>query len=201
MRDTDKDSPRPSDEALTAGLTPTGSWRVDLTHSSVGFEVRHMMIATVHGRFDDFEGSLTTDAAGALKAVGVIRAASINTNEDSRDAHLRSADFFAVDEYPQIRFASTGIERVKGGAFRVAGLLTIKDVTRPIELDVDVEGTGIDPWGNERVGLRATGQIDRTDFGLLWNKALEAGGMLVADKVRLVIDISAVKATGAEATP
>ena len=199
MFDKNKDPSEAPGSASGGGLLPTGTWRVDLVHSSVGFEIRHMMIATVRGRFDDFGGTLTIDGSGALKAVGVIRTASIDTNDAARDTHLRSADFFAADEYPEIRFETASIERVKTGVFQVAGLLTIRDITLPLELDVEVEGTGLDPWGNERVGLHATGQIDRTDFGLRWNQALEAGGVLVANKVRLVIDISAIRAASAEA--
>ena len=133
-----------------------------------------------------------------MKAVGVIRTASIDTNDAARDTHLRSADFFAVDAYPEIRYETTGIDSVKTGVFQVAGLLTIRDITLPLELDVEVEGPEVDPWGNLRVGLHATGQLDRTDYGLRWNQALEAGGMLVANKVRLVIDISAIRGASAE---
>lgn len=182
--------------ASTTTLTPTGSWKVDPAHSSVTFQVKHMMIATVRGRFDEFEGTLTTDQAGGLRAEGIIRAASINTNEARRDEHLRSADFFEAETYPEIRFASTGIEHVKNDVYRVSGTLTIKDVTRPIELEAQAEGTGQDPWGNERAGVTATGEINRTHFGLRWNQALEAGGVLVGDKVRLAIDISAVRVPG-----
>ncbi|MHB9150924.1 MAG: YceI family protein [Thermoleophilia bacterium] len=180
--------------ATAASIAPVGTWQVDPAHSSIGFEVKHMMIATVRGRFDDFEGSLSLDETGEARVQGVIRTASINTNEPQRDGHLRSADFFDAETYPEIQFSSQRIEHVRDDRYRITGNITIKDVTREIVLDAEAEGVGTDPWGNQRAAVRAVGELDRTDFGLRWNQALETGGILVGEKVRLVVDISAVLA-------
>jgi polyisoprenoid-binding protein YceI len=169
---------------------------VDPTHSSVEFEVKHMMIATVRGRFKEFEG--TIEAAEDIddsRVYGTVNAASIDTNDDTRDAHLRSPDFLDVERYPQIRFESTRIEPLGGPQFHILGELTIKDATRGVELDATVEGAEVDPWGNERVGIRVRGAINRTDFGLKWQKVLESGGFLVGEEVKILVDISAVKAS------
>ena len=175
---------------------PTGTWHVDPAHSSVEFEVKHMMIATVHGRFREFDG--TIEAAADIndsRVYGKVNAASIDTNDATRDAHLRSADFLDVEKYPDISFESTHIEPLGGPEFRMTGDLTIKGVTRTVELDSTVEGAELDPWGNERVGIRVRGQIDRKEFGLTWQKMLESGRFLVGDEVKLLVDVSAVKAT------
>jgi polyisoprenoid-binding protein YceI len=176
---------------------PTGIWRVDPTHSSVEFEIKHMMIATVRGRFTEFEG--TIEAAEDLadsRVQGRVAAASIDTNEPTRDEHLRSADFLDVEHYPYITFESTRIEPLGGPEYRLTGTLTIKDQTREISLDGRVEGAEQDPWGNERVGIRVRGSIDRREFGLTWQQLLETGGFLLGDEVRVLVDISAVKADG-----
>jgi polyisoprenoid-binding protein YceI len=175
---------------------PTGTWRVDPAHSSIEFEIKHMMIATVRGRFTEFEGTIV--AAEDIKdsrVYGVVKAATIDTNEPNRDAHLRSPDFFDAERYPEIRFESTRIEPLGGPKFRVVGELTIKDVTREVELEACVEGAERDPWGNDRVGVRVRGSIIRTDFGLRWQQVLETGGFLVGEEVRVLIDISAVRAS------
>jgi polyisoprenoid-binding protein YceI len=174
---------------------PTGTWQVDPTHSSIEFEIKHMMIATVRGRFTEFEGTLVAaeDIADS-RAYGMVKAASIDTNSPDRDAHLRSPDFFDVEHYPEIRYESTRIEPLGGPLFRVTGDLTIKDVTREVQLEATVEGVQRDPWGNDRVGMSVRGTINRKDFGLSWQKALETGGFLVGDEVRILIDISAVRA-------
>jgi polyisoprenoid-binding protein YceI len=173
---------------------PTGTWQVDPAHSSVEFEVKHMMIATVRGRFTEFEGSI--DAAENIddsRVYGVVKAASIDTNEPTRDAHLRSPDFLDVESYPEIRFESTRIEPLGGPQFRIRGDLTIKDMTREVEWEATVEGAAVDPWGNERVGIRVRGEINRSDFGLRWQQLLAGGGFLVGEQVRILADISAVK--------
>jgi polyisoprenoid-binding protein YceI len=172
---------------------PTGTWHVDPTHSSVGFEIKHLMIATVRGRFKEFEGTIVAAEDIADSRVdGIVEAASIDTGNAERDEHLRSPEFFDVARYPEIRFESRRIEPLGGPEFRVDGVLTIKDVTRPVELNATVEGAERDPWGNDRVGLRARGTIDRKDFGLTWQKALESGGFLLGDEVRILVDVSAV---------
>jgi polyisoprenoid-binding protein YceI len=174
---------------------PSGTWQVDPGHSSIEFEVKHMMIATVRGRFKEFEGTIIAapDIAHS-RAFGVAKAASIDTNQPDRDAHLRSPDFFDAERYPDIRFESTRIEPLGGPQFRVLGDLTIKDATREIEFDVTVEGAERDPWDNDRVGMTAVGKINRTTFGLQWQKVLESGGFLVGEDVKILIDVSAVKA-------
>ncbi|MDX6408701.1 MAG: hypothetical protein QOE13_1772 [Gaiellaceae bacterium] len=175
---------------------PTGTWHVDPAHSSVEFEVKHMMIATVRGRFNEFEG--TIEAAEDIdnsRVYGKVKAASIDTNDATRDAHLRSADFLDVDNYPELTFQSTHIEALGGPDFRMTGDLTIKGVTRMVEFDATVEGAELDPWGNERVGIRVRGKIDRKEFGLTWQQILESGGFLVGDDVKIMVDVSAVKAS------
>jgi polyisoprenoid-binding protein YceI len=174
---------------------PTGTWHVDPAHSSVEFEVKHMMIATVHGRFREFNGTIeAAEDINDSRVYGKVNAASIDTNDATRDAHLRSADFLDVEKYPDISFESTHIEPLGGPEFRLTGDLTIKGVRRTVELDSTVEGAELDPWGNERVGIRVRGQIDRKEFGLTWQKMLESGRFLVGDEVKILVDVSAVKA-------
>jgi polyisoprenoid-binding protein YceI len=176
---------------------PAGTWEVDPAHSSAAFEVKHMMIATVRGHFREFGGRLDAaeDDPANSQVTGWAKTASIDTGNADRDGHLRSADFFDAERHPEIRFASTRIEHVEGGGYRVSGDLTIKDVTRQVEMTANVEGAGEDPWGHERVGISVRGTIDRTDFGLTWQQALQGGGLLVGEKVRVLIDVSAVRAT------
>lgn len=172
---------------------PTGVWTIDPAHSSIEFRVKHMMISTVRGRFGAFEG--TIEAAPELrhsKVRGNVNAASIDTNEPSRDAHLRSADFFDVEHHPLIAFESTTIEHVVRGDYRVNGELTMHGETRPVVFEVTVHGVTLDPQGNNRVGLEARGTISRGEFGLRWQQALETGGVLVGDEVRVTADVSAV---------
>src|ERR1700710_2817900 len=150
---------------------PAGTWKVDPAHSSVAFEVKHMMIATVRGHFSSFEGTLEADEDPARSRVhGQVDAASIDTGNADRDAHLRSLEFFDVERFPRISFDSTRIEWVEAGVYRVWGDLTIKDVTREVEVEATVQGAGEDPWGNERVGVAIRGSINRTDFGLTWQQ-------------------------------
>jgi polyisoprenoid-binding protein YceI len=173
---------------------PSGTWTVDPAHSSVGFEVRHMMIATVRGQFREFEGTImAAESLAESRVAGKADVASIDTGQIDRDAHLRSADFFAAEHYPDITFESTRIEHVEGGMFRVVGDLTIRDQTHEIALATVVQGAGEDPWGNERVGLQARAVINRTDFGLTWQHRLAGGGVLVGDEVTIALDVSAVR--------
>jgi polyisoprenoid-binding protein YceI len=173
---------------------PTGTWNVDPAHSSVEFRVKHLGIATVTGRFREFEGTMEMRAdLASSSARGVVKAASIDTNEPQRDEHLRSPDFFDVENYPEITFESTGIENVGDGVYHVSGDLTMHGVTKPITLHAESAGTEIDPWGNERVGIEATGELKRSDFDMKFNQALGSGNMVVSDKVRMNLDISAVK--------
>ncbi len=174
---------------------PAGTWEVDPAHSSAAFEIKHMMIATVRGQFREFGGRL--DAAEEHPAnsqvTGWAEVASIDTGNAERDAHLRSAEFFAAERYPEIRFASTRIQHVEGGEYRVSGELTIKDVTREVEMTATVEGAAEDLWGHERVGLSVRGTIDRTDFGLAWQQRLQGGGLLVGERVSILVDVSALR--------
>ena len=174
---------------------PAGTWKVDPVHSSVAFEVKHMMIATVRGHFSEFEGTLeAAEDPTRSQAHGWVNVASIDTGNPDRDAHLRSPDFFDVERYPRATFASTRIEHIDGGRYVVTGDLTIKGVTREVTADVTVQGAAEDPWGQERVGIEIRGAINRTEFGLTWQKRLESGGLLVGEEVKLLLDVSAVKA-------
>jgi polyisoprenoid-binding protein YceI len=174
---------------------PAGTWRVDPAHSSAAFEVKHMMIATVRGHFREFEGTLEAaeDDPTNSRASGSAKVASIDTGHAERDAHLRSPDFFDAERYPEITFTSTRVQHVEGGTYRVTGDLTIKGVTREVEMTATVEGAAEDPWGNERVGIAVRGEIDRTDFGLTWQQRLAGGAMLIGETVKVLLDVSAVR--------
>jgi polyisoprenoid-binding protein YceI len=180
--------------AIAETLIPTGTWTVDPAHSRVEFAVKHMGIATVRGNFGTFEGKLEIGAEGA-HASGTVETASINTDEPQRDAHLRSPDFFDAETNPQITFVSKSITALDDEEFRITGDLTMHGITREITLHAEVQGTDIDPWGNERVGLEITGQLSRGDWDMKFNQALGSGNMLVSDKVKLALDISAIKET------
>lgn len=177
-----------------AGIVPAGTWQLDPAHSAVEFQVKHLMIATVKGRFTAFQGALEAAADGTLKAYGTVQVASIDTHEPQRDEHLRSPDFFDAAAYPEITFSSLELEPLGRSEFRIVGDLTIKGVTKAVELTATLQGAGRDPWGNERIGFEARGEIDRKDFGLTWNQVLETGGVLVGEKVKILVDVSAVKA-------
>jgi polyisoprenoid-binding protein YceI len=172
----------------------TGTWTVDPAHSRVGFAVRHMGIATIRGEFTKFEGTLevSPDLSDA-SASGSVEVASVFTNEPQRDTHLRSPDFFDAEQYPSISFTSTRIEAVDATTFTVTGKLTIHGVTNEVVLRAVVQGADIDPWGNDRVGLEVTGELARSDYDMGFNMPLSSGAVLVSDKVKLAIDISAVR--------
>ena len=181
---------------ITAVTTPvpTGIWNVDPSHSRVEFQVKHLGIATVRGHFAEFEGSLEVgEDLDAVTARGLVKVDSVNTSEEKRDDHLRSADFFDVEQYEHITFESKDIVPVDEDTFEITGDLTLHGVTREITLKAEVTGTEEDPWGNERVGLEVTGQLNRGDYGMTFNQALGSGNMLVSDRVKLALDISAVK--------
>jgi polyisoprenoid-binding protein YceI len=177
--------------SVTSTVVPTGTWTVDPAHSKVGFAVKHMGIATVRGVFGEFSGSL--EVGDEIKASGSVQAASVDTNEAQRDEHLRSPDFFNAQEHAELTFTSTAIEADGDDTFTATGDLTMNGVTREVQLKAEVQGVDTDPWGNERVGLEITGQLSRGDFGMTFNQALGSGNLLVADKVKLALDISAVK--------
>lgn len=173
----------------------TGTWVIDASHTRVGFSAKHAMIAKVRGQFLEFSGSLSLDGSApeASKAEVSIDAASISTGNGDRDAHLRSGDFLDVEEYPEIRFTSTGVRHPGGDDFVLVGDLTIRGTTLPVELAVELEGQATDPFGNDRIGFSGSTTINRKDFGLTWNAALEAGGVLVSDKITITLDVSAIK--------
>lgn len=179
---------------IAAAPRSQSTWDIDLTHSNLGFSVRHLVISKVHGRFARWTGSLTIDDVRPERSQVEVRieAASIDTHEPQRDAHLRSADFFDTDKYPEITFRSTRIEKAGADRYQLGGDLTISGVARPVLLDVETLGRTKDPWGGERVGFSARTTIDRRDFGLVWNQALETGGVVVGDKVEVSIEIEAV---------
>jgi len=179
--------------SITADRIPTGSYNVDPSHSNVGFEVKHMGIATVRGTFRKFQGAV--DATGdAPRLEGTVEVASIDTGDESRDGHLKAPDFFDADQYPQISFHSSATDATQDGAIRLSGEITVKGVTRPIELTGTIAENGQDPWGNERIGLEVEGKIDRREFDLKWNQTLPNGNLLVANDVKLLVSVSAVKA-------
>jgi polyisoprenoid-binding protein YceI len=179
-----------------AAQTARSTWTIDAAHTEVGFEVKHLMISKVRGRFGAVNGSIELDAEDPSRSsvTAEIDVTSVDTRQEQRDAHLRSPDFFDVESFPSITFASRSVERVADGRYRVTGDLTIRGVTREVVLDTTDEGRGRDPWGGERAAFSASLVIDRRDFGLTWNQALETGGLLVANDIRITLDVQAVKA-------
>ena len=177
----------------TTPLIPTGTWTVDPGHSSVEFSVKHMGIANVRGKFTEFEGTLEMkEELAASRARGSLKVASIDTGEAQRDEHLRSPDFFNVEEFPEITFESTRVEAVDEESSRVYGNLTMHGVTHEIKLEVLIQGTDTDPWGNTRAGLEVVGKLKRSDWDMKFNQALGSGNVLVGDRVAVTLDISAV---------
>ncbi|TGB14801.1 YceI family protein [Streptomyces sp. MZ04] len=194
--------PRKPSSAADAALDPalralTGEWTIDRPHSRIGFSVRHAMVTTVRGAFADYTSTLHFDGArpSASRAEIVIQVGSVDTGVEQRDAHLIGADFFDARRYPEMVFRSTSAVHEGGETFRMAGDLTIRGVARPVELQLDYLGSVVDPFGYERAGFDGTTTIDRTDWGLVYNQRLEAGGTMVSEKVRLQFDISAIRST------
>lgn len=175
------------------------TWTIDPAHTEIGFAVRHLMLSTVRGRFGAVTGTVTVDEKSprTAKVDVTVDVSSVDTRQEMRDNHLRSPDFFDVAKYPTMHFVSKKIEGDVTKKFRVIGDLTIKDTTREVALDVTLEGRAIDPWGNDRVGFSATGKLNREDFGLTWNQALETGGVLVGDEIKLSIDAELVRQNAA----
>jgi len=179
---------------VTTPLELVGDYNMDVAHTTFGFVARHAMVTKVRGRFDEFEGRLHIDEDLSKCTVKVvIKAESIDTSQEMRDAHLRSNDFLAMEEYPEITFESTGVERVDEDTVRVTGDLTIRGVTRTLTFDMDYAGSAKDPYGNVRLGFEGSTVINRKDWGVNWNAPLETGGVLVSEKVTLEFDVSAVK--------
>jgi polyisoprenoid-binding protein YceI len=183
--------------STTATTTPAGTttWAIDPAHTHVEFAVKHLMISTVRGRFAGVSGTVITNDADPAKGIAEIEidAASIDTRESQRDAHLKSPDFFDVEAHPKLIFKSKRITDVKGNAFKLIGDLTIHGVTREVALDVTSGGRGKDPWGGERAAFSGHTTIKRSDYGLTWNQALEAGGFLVGDDIKISLDVELVK--------
>ncbi len=173
---------------------PTGTWTIDPGHAGVGFVGRHFGLTRIRGRFTGVEGTVTIGESVEQSTVAVVIAMdSVDSGDQTRDDHLRSADLFDVEHHPTATFRSTGVTAAAGTG-RLAGDLTIKGVTRPVELDVEFVGGVADPWGNERAVFSASGLINREDWGLTWNMLLEAGGLLVSKEIRLEIDVELIRA-------
>jgi len=181
------------DPATTVVTDITGDYALDPTHSRLGFSTRHAMVTTVRGQFKDFAGEAVVDTANPAdsKVNVTIQAASIDTGVADRDGHLHSGDFFDVATYPEITFVSTDVTR-DGSDWTITGDLTIKDVTKPISIEFEENGSARDPFGNLRIGFEGKAVLNRKDWGLTWNAALETGGFLVSDKIKLEFDISAI---------
>lgn len=173
----------------------TGAYTLDASHSRIGFAARHAMVTKVRGTFNDVAGSGYLDTADPPKSHFdvTIQASSIDTHNADRDAHLRSNDFFDMENHPEIRYVSTAVEPLRADHYRVTGDLTIKGVTKAVTIDFELTGSAVDPYGNTRVGLEGSVTVNRKDWGVNWNAALEAGGMLVSEKVTLEFDVSAIK--------
>jgi polyisoprenoid-binding protein YceI len=191
---TDTITPAATRDVNGITLPTTGTFALDRSHTQVGFVARHLMVSKVRGRFTDFEGTIiVADDPSASSVEVTIQAASVNTNDENRDNHVRNNDFLSVEEFPTLSFRSTKVELKPRGDWKVYGDLTVRGVTRPVVLDVEFEGVIQDPWGNQRLGFTASGEIDRNDFGVSFNAALETGGFVVSPKVKLEIEAEAVR--------
>src|SRR3954454_8822067 len=167
------------------------TYTVDPMHTRIGFAAKHMVITTVRGQFNDYTATLAVEDEHDPRTARldvVVRTASVDTRAEDRDNHLRSEDFFAAEQYPEMRFRSTSIERRGSNQYRVTGDLTIRDVTKPTTLDAEVEGPITDPYGNERIGVTLTGQVNRFDWNLHWNAAIEAGGLIVGEQIKIEVE-------------
>ncbi|MFD8968343.1 YceI family protein [Streptomyces sp. NPDC059568] len=193
---------RKNDSATTATVEAdpalaalTGEYTIDPAHSTISFTVRHAMVTNVRGSFTEHEGTLNLDGSNPAASTATIDVsiASVDTGMPDRDGHLRSADFFDAETFPKMSFRSTSAEQIDAETYRVTGDLTIKDVTRPLTIDLEFHGSATDVYGNERVGFEGSATILRSEWGLTWNAALETGGVMVSDKVKLNFDISAIK--------
>jgi polyisoprenoid-binding protein YceI len=185
------------DAATQAVDDVTGTYDLDPTHTRIGFSARHAMVTTVRGSFQDFTGEARIDTVNpAASSVSLtIQAASISTGQEQRDGHLRTGDFFEVDTYPTLTFVSTEVSRPEADIWSITGDLTIKGVTRPVTIEFEQTGSAKDPYGNLRVGFEGSTAINRTDWGLTFNAALETGGVLVSEKIKLEFDVSAIART------
>jgi polyisoprenoid-binding protein YceI len=184
--------------STTRTALPTGTWNVDPTHSRVGFRVKHLGISTVRGEFHGYEGRLVVGEDGNVSASGSVQADSVDTTDKDRDTHLKSADFFDVETYPEITFQSTSITAKDEDTYEITGDLTMHGVTKPITLQAEVGGSEVDPFGKTRIGLEVTGELRRSDYGMKFNMALGSGNLAVGDKVKIELDIEAVQQEDAQ---
>ncbi|MFE3265265.1 MULTISPECIES: YceI family protein [unclassified Streptomyces] len=195
-----KTTDTPATDAAAAAVNPdlaalTGEYTIDPAHSTIGFVARHAMVTNVKGSFKDFEGSLHLDGSDPSRSTATldVKMDSIDTGSADRDTHLKSSDFFKTDEFPAMTFRSTKAEALGGDDYRITGELSILGTTKPLSIDLEFNGSAKDPFGNERVGFEGKAEILRSEWGLTWNAALETGGVLVSDKIKLNFDISAIK--------
>ncbi|MGW3160923.1 YceI family protein [Streptomyces sp. NPDC001089] len=195
-----KTTDTPATDATAAAVNPdlaalTGEYTIDPAHSTIGFVARHAMVTNVKGSFKDFEGSLHLDGSDPSRSTATldVKMDSIDTGSADRDTHLKSSDFFKTDEFPAMTFRSTKAEALGGDDYRITGELSILGTTKPLSIDLEFNGSAKDPFGNERVGFEGKAEILRSEWGLTWNAALETGGVLVSDKIKLNFDISAIK--------
>lgn len=195
-----KTTDTPAATTAPAAVSPelaalTGEYTIDPSHSEIGFVARHAMVTNVKGYFKDFDGTLHLDSTDPSKSTATIdvKMESIETGSADRDGHLKSSDFFKIDEFPTMTFRSTKAEALGGDDYRITGDLSILGVTKPLSIDLEFNGSAKDPFGNERVGFEGKAEILRSEWGLTWNAALETGGVLVSDKIKLTFDISAIK--------
>lgn len=177
-----------------AATTLAGRYAIDASHSRIGFSARHAMVTKVRGSFNEFEGAGNFDPEDPenISIELTISASSIDTRSADRDAHLRSNDFLAMDEYPQITFTSTNVAKTGPSDYAVTGNLTLRGVTKPVTIDFEYTGSAVDPYGNRRIGFEGSATINRKDWGVTWNAPLEAGGVLVSEKVQLEFEVSAI---------
>ena len=180
---------------MTTTRTATSTWTIDPAHSGAEFAVKHLMVSTFKGHFRYLEGTVHLNEANPANSsvAASVDVASVDTQTPDRDAHLRSDDFFNAERYPKMTFRSTRVEQVDGTNWKVAGELTVRDVTKEVVLDTEYEGRIVDPWGNERIGFTAWTELSRKEFGVRWNAAIESGGVVVGDKVRISLNIEIVR--------
>ena len=184
-----------SNPTVFGGQLASGTYTLDPAHTRIGFVARHAMVTKVRGAFNEFEGTAVIDTENVAnsKAEVVIKTASIDTRNEQRDGHLRTNDFLDIENHPEIRFSTSEVQLVEDDVVRLTGDLTIKGVSRPVSIDFTFEGAATDPFGNERVGFEGSVVINRKDWGITWNAALETGGVLVSDKITLEFEVSAIK--------
>jgi polyisoprenoid-binding protein YceI len=177
----------------TQVAVPTGTWNVDPVHSTIGFEVKHFGISTFRGSFAGYEGTIATSDGSLERVEGKVDVASVDVKDGQLAAHLQGEDFFDVANHAEIGFVSTAVSGLEDGRYELTGDLTIRGVTRPVTLEVEIDGAGEDPVGGERISLIGRGEIDRTEFGIAWNQTIANGALVVGEKVRLVLTVEAVK--------